>query len=278
MFIYAETALHHQGDLDYLIKLIDCAKKSNAEGVKFQVTIDHDEVMSTRHSLYNTCKNMLFSKEQWIEAFDYSKKNKLKIILMPCDQETMQLVLNKTFVPDFLDLHSISFYDNELLSLIKKSKIPLILGIGGRKGSELKKKFDYFGNQLFCLMVGFQSFPTNFKDINIEKIDVLKRLYPNVKIGYADHTIYNDDNMVENNIFAYNLGARIFEKHIAIDEGEERIDYISAIGKDKFLKLVSSIKNFKINKNNTIEVDLDYLSESEIIYRNREKFVSLEKS
>ena len=58
---------------------------------------------------------------------------------MPCDQETMQLVLNKTFVPDFLDLHSISFYDNELLSLIKKSKIPLILGIGGRKGSELKK-------------------------------------------------------------------------------------------------------------------------------------------
>ena len=79
--------------------------------------------------------------------------------------------------------------------------------------------------------------------------------------------------MVENNIFAYNLGARIFEKHIAIDEGEERIDYISAIGKDKFLKLVSSIKNFKINKNNnSIEVDLDYLSESEIIYRNREKF------
>ena len=56
MFIYAETALHHEGNLDYLIKLIDCAKKSNAEGVKFQVTIDHDEVMSTRHSLYNTCK------------------------------------------------------------------------------------------------------------------------------------------------------------------------------------------------------------------------------
>ena len=27
MFIYAETALHHEGNLDYLIKLIDCAKK-----------------------------------------------------------------------------------------------------------------------------------------------------------------------------------------------------------------------------------------------------------
>ena len=93
-------------------------------------------------------------------------------------------------------------------------------------------------------MVGFQSFPTNFKDINIEKLMFLKDYTQMLKIGYADHTIYNDDNMVENNIFAYNLGARIFEKHIAIDEGEERIDYISAIGKDKFLKLVSSIKKF----------------------------------
>ena len=49
-----------------------------------------------------------------------------------------------------------------------------------------KEKFYYLGDQLYCIMVGFQSFPTNFKDICIEKIKVLKKLYPNVKIGYAD--------------------------------------------------------------------------------------------
>ena len=188
---------------------------------------------------------------------------------MPCDQETMQLVLNKTFVPDFLDLHSISFYDNELLSLIKKSKIPLILGIGGRTGSELKEKFYYLGDQLYCIMVGFQSFPTNFKDICIEKIKVLKKLYPNVKIGYADHLVYNDNDMIKNNIYAYNLGARVFEKHISIEEGVERIDYISAINENKFSKLVKELTNTTQINDNYANVDLNYLSESEIIYRNR---------
>ena len=40
MFIYAETALHHEGNFDYLLKLIDCAEESGASGVKFQVTIN----------------------------------------------------------------------------------------------------------------------------------------------------------------------------------------------------------------------------------------------
>ena len=121
-------------------------------------------------------------------------------------------------------------------------------------------------------MVGFQSFPTNFKDINIEKINVLKRLYPNVKIGYADHTVYNDDDMVKNNIYAYKLGARVFEKHISIEEGVERIDYISAINQEKFSKLVWALTNNIEITDTYANVDLNYLSGSEITYRNREKF------
>ena len=64
MFIYAETALHHEGNFDYLLKLIDCAKESGASGVKFQVTINQDEVMSTRHSIYDMCKKMLLSEKE----------------------------------------------------------------------------------------------------------------------------------------------------------------------------------------------------------------------
>ena len=51
--------------------------------------------------------------------------------------------------------------------------------------------------------------------------------------------LYNDNDMIKNNIYAYNLGARVFEKHISIEEGVERIDYISAINENKFSKLVS---------------------------------------
>ena len=82
MFIYAETALHHEGNLDYLIQLIDCAAEAGADGVKFQVTLNHDEVMSTRHSMYDLCKSMLLLEEEWIQIFNYTIKKDLKIILM----------------------------------------------------------------------------------------------------------------------------------------------------------------------------------------------------
>ena len=278
MFIYAETALHHEGNLDYLIQLIDCAAEAGADGVKFQVTLNHDEVMSTRHSMYDLCKSMLLLEEEWIQIFNYTIKKDLKIILMPCDQQTMLRVLDNTFEPHYLDLHSVSFYDNELLSLIKSSRLPLILAIGGRTGSELEKKFIYFGDQIYCIMVGFQSFPTNFKDLNIEKINKLKKQYPNTKIGYADHTKYADNSMIENNLYALGLGSTIFEKHITIEEGVERIDYISAVGIKKFSMLIKELKNVKKIRHTNIDVDLNYLSKSEIQYRNREKFAVAAKS
>ena len=124
-------------------------------------------------------------------------------------------------------------------------------------------------------MVGFQSFPTNFKDINIEKIEFSKNYTQMLNIGYADHTIYNDNDTVENNIMHIILEQEYFEKHIAIEEGVERIDYISAINENKFSKL-DGPTNTRIN-DNYANVDLNYLSESEIIYRNREKFAVASK-
>jgi Sialic acid synthase len=191
---------------------------------------------------------------------------------MPLDCLTIEKVLDKMFLPDYLDLHSISFYDLQLLKLIKKTKIPLILALGGRTGDELIEKIDYFGNQIYCIMVGFQSFPTKFDDIIIEKINTLKSLYGEIHIGYADHSQYDDSSMIVNNEYALKLGATVFEKHITIEEGIERIDYISAINKNKFSKLVDILKKSKTADYKFLDIDLDYLAPSEIKYRNREKY------
>ena len=65
---------------------------------------------------------------------------------------------------------------------------------------------------------------------------------------------------------------------ITIEEGVERIDYISAVGIKKFSMLIKELKNVKKIRHTNIDVDLNYLSKSEIQYRNREKFAVAAKS
>ncbi|MBC8883220.1 N-acetylneuraminate synthase family protein [Flavobacterium piscinae] len=60
-----------------------------------------------------------------------------------------------------------------------------------------------------------------------------KKDFPNFKIGYADHSSFDDEYAVLSNEYARLLGATIFEKHFTLDEGLERVDFNSAIGVKK---------------------------------------------
>lgn len=270
-FVYAETAFHHEGDFEFLKELIRAAHRSGAQGVKFQVLLDYDSFISTKHSGYHSFKKALFGKEEWKEIFDFTHQFGLKVIFMPCDPLSMTLVQDGYFEVDFLDLHSVSFYDEQVLAAIKSSGIPLILGIGGRKGSELAEKVGYFGGQLYCIMVGFQAFPTQLRDVQIEKIAALKDLYPEIQIGYADHSRFDAQDAVKANFLAAALGAKVFEKHLTTREGEERFDWVAAVGESKFQEIVEGLKDVR-TQTSPGRVDLEFLTDPEITYRNRQKF------
>ena len=133
----------------------------------------------------------------------------------------------------YLELHSVSFNDTSLKKMIKESNIPLILGAGGRTLKEINSLLLYFGSQVEVLMHGFQSFPSKIENVRLDKIFFLASKFPFLKIGYADHSSFDDNFSVTSNEYAYLLGARVFEKHITLEEGVKRIDYESSVGADK---------------------------------------------
>lgn len=267
-YIYAETAFHHEGDKDYLIKLVDEAKKARVDGVKFQVLIELNEFMSSEHTAYSQAKDWTLSLEEWKEVFAYTEKSGLDIILMPLD--TMAFELNKLFDVKHIEIHSVSFKDKKLLSKLDKSTIPLILGIGGRTLDEIDDAVKKYKDRDITLMVGFQSYPSELEDIKLGRIKELVNMYPNCTIGYADHSSYDNEMATTSNEYAYILGARTFEKHIALEEGKERIDFQSAVSSEKILKIKAKLdfldKLLNINKN-----DLFEMTEKEVNYRNRQK-------
>ncbi|PHO10269.1 hypothetical protein CPG37_04280 [Malaciobacter canalis] len=267
-YLYAETAFYHEGNKEYLLNLIDDVKSSGAKGVKFQVLIELNEFMSSSHSAYEEAKKWTLSLSDWREVFTYTQKLNLDIVLMPLDVRAFELV--KEFEIKFVEIHSVSFKDEKLLSKLEDIKIPLIFGIGGRTIDEVDYIVKKYNDRDIVLMVGFQSFPSDLKDIKLERISELKKLYPECKIGYADHSSYNDDMAVTSNEYAYILGARIFEKHIALEEGVERIDYQSAVSSEK-IQAIKKRLDYLESLFNINSQEVFSMSEKEVTYRNRQK-------
>ena len=265
-YLIAETAFHHEGDKEYLIKLVDAAKRAGANAIKFQILVDLDEFMSSRHSAYLSVKDWVLSRNEWLEVLDYAVSLQLDIVAMPLDRKAFD-VLNDYKIT-FLEIHSVSFKDEALLKCLEKNKSALIFGVGGRTKAEISAVVKKFDDREIVLMVGFQSFPTEFKDSQINKVAALKDMYPACGIGYADHSAYDDEMAIKSAELAYAYGARVFEKHLTIDEGKERVDYQSAIDVLKFQKIKNNLSQLS---NMVEESSLFSLSEKEITYRNRQK-------
>ncbi|NOS93107.1 MAG: hypothetical protein HOP30_14390 [Cyclobacteriaceae bacterium] len=266
-YLYTETAFHHQGSYDYLTKLIDASFQAGAKGVKFQVLTKCSDFISTRHKAFADLESYCFNKNEWEQIFEYTASKGLDIVLMPLNVEAVELSTCKGV--KYIDIHSVSFNDTDLLQAIRNSGVGVILGVGGRTLDEILAMCDFFADQLHILMVGFQSFPSQLEEVKLSKITFLKQLFPDMLIGYADHSSFDHTHAISSNDYARLLGASVFEKHIAIEEGVNRIDFASAISPEKIAMIVSNLdfldRHIVGNPAESIR-----MSQAEEVYRNRQ--------
>ena len=269
-YTIAETAFHHEGDVNYLKKLVNLAKACGCDSVKFQILINLDEFMSSRHQNYARAGQWILTRRQWSDILQHAHAQQIQIVVMPCDVGAIDLLASLDFSIDYLEIHSVSFNDQKLHEAIRATNIPVILGVGGRTLGEIISAKEYYGNQLCVLMVGFQAFPSDLKEVNLKKIMVLKKLFPECQIGYADHCAYDSQYGLKSLEYAFLLGARFFEKHITLDEGTRRIDYESAVGRGKMIQIRENLQYLAELLNGHLYEQLVF-SEQELAYRNRQK-------
>lgn len=269
-YFYTETAFHHEGDLAFAKELIAASAQAGAQGVKFQVLVEPDAFLSTLHSAFKSLSGYCFSAAQWRELFDFAQQQRLDIIMMPLDPRSMDVV--KEYPVRYIDIHPVSFYDMPLWKQIKAMGTPVIIGVGGRTLDEIQMAVDFFGTQLEVLMVGFQAFPSDLKDIKLGRIRALRERYPAIKIGYADHSAFNHEHAVVSNAYARLLGASVFEKHITTKEGVERVDFSAAVSPEKISAIITNL-NFIDEHVIAPGPDLFEFTAPEKKYRERQKKV-----
>ncbi|CAK6712082.1 putative N-acetylneuraminate synthase [Vibrio harveyi] len=266
--IIGEIAFNHEGDFNYLRQAVEELAKTNVTHVKFQVLINADEFVSEKSASYDTVKNWCFSEKEWNEIFSLSSKLGLRIFGMPLDTKAVE-ILDHDYV-DYIEIHSVSFYDYDLISLVKKIHLDKVVafGVGGRTLEELVAINDYFEGRKLLFMVGFQAYPSELEDIKLTRIKSIKSKFPNHLIGYADHSAPESPDSIYASHYACCLGVNIFEKHFSLQQN--RTDSDSAFNTEKMINYVESIHRLM----RILEVDFSQsfiFSSAEVVYRDRQK-------
>lgn len=243
--LIAETAWHHDGDLDFLKKLVsEICRKTKAHYVKFHITLDLDEYMYADHPAYQWASERVFKEKEWHEVFEIVKENKKKLMLLFNDCKSVRFGMQ--YNPDLVEVHSVCLNDIKLLKTIKEHvdniNTNLVLGVGGTDLYEIEEAINFLGFQNLTLMHGFQNYPTKYSDINFAKIKKIMSLYPTYKHGYADHTLWNHKENIFITLLGAGLGMHYIEKHVTNTPGEGRTDWQAAITINDFIKIEEKIK------------------------------------
>ena len=181
-----------------------------------------------------------FNREDYEELYKYCKEIGIDFMSTPFDYNSAD------YLNDFVDIYKISSSDITNIPFLKhiarKGK-PIYLSVGASYLSEVDEAVRAIkeeGNDQICLLHCVLSYPTKNEDANLNIIATLKRIYPDIPIGFSDHTL--PDECMTILTTAYLLGADVIEKHFTLDKTLQGNDHYHAGDPEDFAKAVNNFK------------------------------------
>ena len=273
--LIAEISANHTGSIQKAKKLILTAKKNGADLVKLQTYEPRNMTINSslkdflvKDGLWKDYKLWDLYKEaqtplKWQkELFDYSKKIKIPCFSTPYDDEGVDLL--KKLNGKLYKVSSFEMKDSSLVKKICSIGKPVIISTGLANLKEINEVYKIAkksGCKQLILLYCVSSYPAKNKDFNLNNIDILRKKFK-CEIGFSDHSTDNSVAML-----AISRGARVIEKHIALDNQKDGLDIEFSIkgkeikkfkedmlkawtllGKNKFLRTGNELKNIKFQR------------------------------
>lgn len=245
-FVIAEIAQAHDGSLGYAHSFIDIAKRCGANAVKFQMHYSENEstldekfrikLSSQYKNRFDYWKRMEFSMSQWLELKKHCENLKLEFMVSVFSNQAVKnasaLGLNN------IKISSGEIFNQPLIDFVCQKFSNIIFSTGMIKKKELDEKINFFRKKkkelsvLHCI----SKYPVKKKELSLDFIDKLKLEFPDVVIGYSDHS-----GDISPPIFAISKGINILELHLAMDKEQYGPDTNSSLI-PKELELVCRFK------------------------------------
>lgn len=224
-FIIAEAGINHNGDINIAKEMIRAAKRAGADAVKFQ-TFHAEEFIQDRTTTYTYMSQgkeitepMMdmflrteFSEKEWVELKKYCDQQGIIFLSTPQNPSDLKLLL-RIGIPA-VKIGSDDFVNIPLVREYSKTGLPILLSCGMANEEEIRRTLDESPKGKTVLLLCTSQYPTPACDVNIRKLDTLRRLFPEVVLGFSDHT-----QGIEAAIMAVAKGAKVFEKHFTVNHG-----------------------------------------------------------
>lgn len=261
-----DIANNHQGDLNHGLNIIKSYSKiSNDQKIKAAIKFQFRQLDTFIHPNYKKfaqnkhIKRFIDTKlsiEEYKILFNEIKKNKLLTCCTPFDEESVEIIQDMNF--DIVKIASCSAKDWPLIEKVSSLGKPIVFSTGGlliKDIDNLVSFFDHRGND-FCIMHCVSIYPTPKNQLNLNLIQTLKQRYNNKIIGWSTHEDPNNYEIIK---LAYSKGARVFEKHIGLENKDYKNNKYS-IDLEQFTEWIKSYKDVVESNGNKLK---DQISKDE---------------
>ena len=267
VFFIAEAGVNHNGSLKIALKMVDEAKKSGADAIKFQTFKTNNLILPNapkskyhiettgndkKQTWFDLLKTQELSYQMHKKIIEYCKRRKIIFLSTPYDEESVDM-LEKFKI----NAYKVASTDNNnipLLRYIAKKRKPMFISTGMANIEEVQDAVNcvkkYIPNK-FVLLQCTGNYPSKNLDSNLKVMLTYKKKF-RCLYGYSDHTVD-----FINPVAATALGASVYEKHFTLDRKLDGPDHRMSLLPSELKRTIEIIKKTKIALGNEEKQVLD---------------------
>ena len=259
--IVGEIGINHNGDMAICKKLIDVAKESGADCVKFQKR-DIDQVYtqefldSPRESQWGTTQReqklgLEFNLDEYEEIENYCKEKGIEWFASAWDINSQKFL--RQFNLKYNKVASAMIVHHELLKEIASEGKHTFISTGMTTYDDIQCAVEIFRNVdcSFELMHTISTYPMKDTDANLNMIKTLREKF-NCNIGYSGHEVG-----LAISYAAAAIGITSLERHITLDRSMYGSDQSASVEPSGFKQLVGAIRKIELAMGDGVKKTID---------------------
>ena len=235
--IVFDMANNHNGDLNHGLKIIheiyEVCKEFKEDfifGFKFQyrdldtfIHPDYKDRMDIKY-VKRFSETRLSDNEFKLMKAELDKRGFISICT-PFDEKSVDKIVEQGF--DIIKIASCSFTDWPLLEKITQTNLPIIASTASYDLEKIDKVVSFFEhrNKNFVLMHCIGEYPTVRENLQLNQIDLLKKRYPEITIGFSTH---EEPDNVDSIKVAIAKNAQVLERHVNTKSSDYQINAYSS--------------------------------------------------
>ncbi len=251
VFVIAEIGINHNGDIDICKKLIDLAKETDCDAVKFQKrdidTVYTQEYLSQeRESPWGSTQRqqkegLEFSHEEYQKISEYCKIKEIEWLASPWDLKSVDFL--EEFKLNYNKIASPMIVFKDLLEKVSLQKKHTFISTGMSNLEDIDEAVNIFkkNNCSFELMHCVSTYPMKPEDANLKMINTLKERY-NCNVGYSGH-----ESGIAISCAATALGITSLERHITLDRSMYGSDQSASLEPSGLRQLLGAVRKIEIS-------------------------------